>query len=174
MSHKSAPSSQLPAATPYQSWAVFWATGAWLGRVPVAPGTVGALWGIPLAWGIGSIPWIWLQAAAIVLVCAAGVPLCTAAVRRLGGAKDPGCIVFDEIASLPITFFLVDMHRPLIVVAGFLLHRLFDITKPPPARQLERLPEGLGIMADDWAAGVYSNLALQLLVWLNPWGLAGG
>jgi phosphatidylglycerophosphatase A len=66
------------------------------------------------------------------------------------------------------------IHQWTIVVAGFLLQRLFDNTKPPPARQLERLPEGLGIMADDWAAGVYSNLTLQLLVWLNPWGLAGG
>jgi phosphatidylglycerophosphatase A len=104
--------------------------------------------------------------AVIAAICAAGVPLCTAAVRRLGGKKDPGSIVFDEIASLPITFLLVDTDRPWLLGLGFLLHRVFDITKPPPARQLERLPDGLGVMADDWVAGVYSNLALHALIWI--------
>ena len=174
MSAKTTPTSEQPTAAAYRNWIVWLATGAWFGRSPIAPGTVGALWGIPLAWGIGHFSSPWIQAAAIVAICAAGVPLCTAAVRRLGDAKDPGCIVFDEIASLPITYFLVDMHQPAVIVAGFLLHRLFDITKPPPARQLEHLPDGLGIMADDWAAGVYSNLSLQLLVWLNPCGMTGG
>ena len=106
------------------------------------------------------MPW-WGELAAIVALFVVGVPLCTAAVKRLGGKKDPGCIVFDEIASLPITFFLVPMTEPLVVLAGFALHRLFDITKPPPARQLESLPDGLGIMADDVIAGIYSNLALR-------------
>ena len=160
--------------TSFRDWTVFLATGAWLGRFPFAPGTVGTLWGIPLAWGIGQLPSPWIQALVIAAICGAGVPLCTAAVRRLGGAKDPGCIVFDEIASLPITFFLVPMNHWLVVVVGFLLHRLFDITKPPPARQLEHLPNGLGIMADDWAAGVYSGLALHLLIWINPFGQFGG
>ena len=57
-----------------------------------------------------------------------------------------------------------------IAVAGFALHRLFDISKPPPARQLERLPDGLGIMADDMAAAVYANLALHLLVFMGIFG----
>jgi phosphatidylglycerophosphatase A len=174
MTSKTTETHEPPATAAYRNWTVFLATGTWLGRSPVAPGTVGAIWGIPLAWGIGLLPSVWMQACAIGAICAAGVPLCTAAVRRLGGAKDPGCVVFDEIASLPITFFLVPMHHWGVVCAGFLLHRLFDITKPPPARQLEGLPDGLGVMADDWAAGVYSNLAVQLLVWLNPWGISGG
>ena len=119
------------------------------------------------------MPAVWMQAAAIAGICALGIPICTAAVRRLGGKKDPGSIVFDEIASLPITFcFLPFDHfpwdRPAVIVTGFLLHRLFDILKPQPARALERLPEGLGIMADDWIAGLYSNLALRLVIWLGP------
>lgn len=170
MTAKSTKSKEPVPPGAFRNWAVFLATGTWLGRSPVAPGTVGTLWGIPLAWGIGLLPSVWIQVGVILAICAVGVPLCTAAVRRLGGAKDPGCIVFDEIASLPITFFLVPMNHWMVVVVGFLLHRLFDITKPPPARQLEALPEGLGIMADDWAAGVYSNLALQLLVWFGPGG----
>ena len=153
----------------FASWEVFLATGLWLGRSPIAPGTVGAVWGLPLAWCIAQAPGgAWAQAAIIALICAAGVPLCTRAAKKLGGAKDPGCIVFDEIASLPITFFLLPVDRPAVLAAGFVLHRIFDIAKPPPTRRLEKLPQGLGIMADDWMAGVYSHLALlALLEWTS-------
>jgi phosphatidylglycerophosphatase A len=144
--------------------AVWLATGFWVGFVPWAPGTFGTAVGMPLAWGLSHLV-LPMQGAIIVAVCLAGVPICTAAVRRLGGAKDPGCIVLDEIASVPITFLLVTDWTWQVAVAGFLLNRLFDITKPPPARQLEHLPEGLGIMADDWMAGVYSCAALHLLLW---------
>ena len=92
--------------------------------------------------------------------------MCTHAARRLG-KKDPGAVVWDEIATVPITFFLVpveSMSRVSVLVAGFVLHRIFDITKLPPAKQLERLPDGWGIMADDVAAGVYSCVALHLLL----------
>lgn len=163
-----------PRAKPWRlGWAVWIATGSWVGLYTFAPGTWGALWGLPLAWGVSVLPAIWMQAAAIAAVCALGIPICTAAVRRLGGKKDPGSIVLDEIASLPITFFCLPFDhfpwdRPAVIVTGFLLHRLFDIFKPQPARALERLPEGLGIMADDWIAGLYSNLALRLAIWLGP------
>ena len=157
----------------------FWlllAQGLGLGLSPIAPGTVGTLGGLPLAWGISHLPHVVLQLVAIVGLCLIGIPLCTYAVRRLGG-KDPGSVVFDEIASVPITFFLLPTEcwsRPGVIVAGFLLNRLFDISKPPPARQLERLNEGLGAMADDWAAGVDSCLVLHaFLFWGPPW-LAGG
>lgn len=154
-----------PPSSPFRAGlAVFLATGLWVGLVPWAPGTVGALWGVLLAWGLGELPLLW-RVTTIFALCLVGIPLCTAAARRLG-KKDPGCIVFDEIASLPITYFLIPMDTGWIVAAGFLLHRIFDITKPPPARALERLPDGLGIMADDWAAGIYSNLALRLLIWI--------
>jgi phosphatidylglycerophosphatase A len=148
--------------------AVWLASGFWIGFVPVAPGTFGALWGLPLAWSIAQAPALAVQGALVVLLCAVGVPLCTAAARRLGGAKDPQAIVWDEIASMPIVFFALPAERvssPWILAAGFALHRLFDITKPPPARQLERLPAGLGVMADDWIAAAYAGLVLHLLVW---------
>ena len=156
--------------------AVFLATGLGAGFFPVAPGTVGALWGVPLAWGLEHLAYhtslatpyaAVCQAVAIVAICAAGMPICTVAARRLGGKKDPGSIVLDEIASMPIAFYLIPMANWKIAAAGFVLHRLFDITKPPPARQLERWPTGLGIMADDWAAAVYANLALRALLWLG-------
>lgn len=147
--------------------AVWLATGLGVGFIRWAPGTFGSLWGLPVAWGVQQIPHIGGQVAVIVLLCALGVPLCTAAVRRLGGAKDPGCVVFDEVASMPMTFLLVPLTSWEVAVAGFLLNRLFDITKPPPARRLERLQEGLGVMADDWIAGLYSNLVLHAVLWLG-------
>lgn len=154
---------------PDRSWpgtlAAVVATGFGIGLIPLAPGTFGTLLGIPLAWGVQQAPGVVLRLLAIVAVCVVGIPLCTLAARRLGGQKDPGSIVLDEIASLPITFFLISLDSVAVVAAGFMLHRLFDITKPPPARQLERLPAGLGIMADDWIAGIYSNLALRLVLW---------
>jgi len=153
--------------------AVWLATGGWIGFVPRAPGTFGTLLGIPLAWGLGQLP-LGLNIAAVVAICLLGVPVCSAAVRRLGGPKDPGCIVLDEIASLPIALLGIGLASWQIALAGFLLHRLFDITKPPPARQLESLPAGLGIMADDWAAGAYANLTLRVLMAFIPagwWGL---
>jgi len=155
---------------------VWLATGLGVGFVPVAPGTVGALWGLPLAWATGRLGQTshTLEVLAIVVVCLAGIPVCTRAVRALGGEKDPGAIVLDEIASLPITFFLVEMNNISVVVVGFALHRLFDITKPPPTRQLERLRDGLGIMADDWMAGIYSCLALHALMWFDLLPFGGG
>jgi len=145
------------------------ATGLGLGHFPVAPGTVGSLLGLPLAWCVGQIPSVPLAAAVVVALCAVGVPIVNAALPRWGGRKDPGCVVYDEIASLPITFFFVPTTswNWKVVALGFFLHRLFDITKPPPARQLEHLPGGLGVMADDWAAGVYSGAVLYgLMQWL--------
>jgi phosphatidylglycerophosphatase A len=149
------------------------ATGFWAGRIPWAPGTFGALWGLPLSWAISFLPGVWPQATAIVALNMIGIPLCTAAARKFGGVKDPGAIVFDEIATMPIAFFLVPriaLQQPIILAAGFALHRLFDITKPPPARQLERIPAGLGIMADDWAAATYACLALHALHWAGAFG----
>ena len=157
---------------------IMWvATGAGVGLAPLAPGTLGALWGLPLAWAIhqipavGPVPPLATQALAILIACGAGVPVCTVAARQLGH-KDPGAVVWDEIASMPITFFLIPpeaMRWPAVLVVGFALHRLFDITKPPPARQLERLPRGWGVMADDWAAGVYACAALHLCLALWHW-----
>ena len=100
-----------------------------------------------------------------------GVPICTSAAKQLG-RKDPKEVVWDEIVTVPITFLWVPiglMSRPEILLIGFVLHRIFDITKPPPVHNLERLPDGAGIVADDVAAGIYSCLALHALLWLWPW-----
>ncbi len=149
--------------------AFFLATGGGIGLLGVAPGTLGTLWGIPLTLAIHQLPGTALQACSLLLLAAMGIPICTAAARRLR-RKDPGAVVWDEIASLPITFFFVPAEQissPWILLTGFILHRIFDISKPPPCRQLEALPDGLGIMADDWVAGIYSCGILHMLLFLG-------
>lgn len=152
-----------------QRGAAFWlATGLGIGLVGPAPGTLGALQGLIVAWGLSyltPVPFIWVS---IVVMFAIGVPLCTLAARLLGG-KDPQPIVWDELATVPVVFILVPFTDWKIGVLGFCLHRLFDITKPWPCQRLERLPEGLGIMADDLAASIYAAFTLWAIVWLLPW-----
>jgi phosphatidylglycerophosphatase A len=118
------------------------------------------------------LPW-WGHLLAALVVIAVGVPICAAAARALSG-KDPGAVVWDEIAAIPVTFGLTDLARSpgslvVVMASGFLLFRLFDILKPPPAGWLERLPGGWGIMADDLMAGVYAALCLYGLTWLLEW-----
>jgi len=76
--------------------------------------------------------------------------------------KDPQFVVIDEVAGQWVTLLFSPVTWKT-VLAGFILFRAFDIVKPPPVRQLERLPEGTGIVVDDVAAGIYALLALQLL-----------
>lgn len=153
--------------------AVLAATCGGIGRIPVAPGTFGAALGVAVAVIVGrlGLPFA-AEVAAVVALNAAGVPICTAAARRLGRGGDPGAIVYDEMASVPLGLLAVPAAArtalpdslPLLV-AAFAIHRLFDITKPFPCRRLEHLPAGLGIMADDWGAAAWMAVALTACRW---------
>jgi len=99
------------------------------------------------------------------LVCVALAPGAIAAT----GKEDPGEVVADELAGQSVCYLIAPLvisgasastHTWLVALAGFLLFRLFDIFKPWPARQLEGLPAGWGILADDLMAGVYAAIAL--------------
>lgn len=106
---------------------------------------------------------LWLTLAGIVLSIALGVPAATIAARE-SGRKDPGFVVIDEVAGVWITL-LGAVSRPdwKHILLALLLFRVFDIFKPPPVRQLEKLPEGWGIVFDDVAAGLYAWAVLLLL-----------
>lgn len=150
--------------------AVLLATGLGVGRASWAPGTLGTVWGVPLAVGILQLPHLLWQIAAIAALCLIGVPICGAAAERLG-LKDPGSVVWDELASLPIVFLglpATAARRVELIVVGFVLFRIFDISKMPPVRSLERLPGGWGIMADDIGAALYALAAFAGLRWLVP------
>jgi phosphatidylglycerophosphatase A len=135
--------------------------------MPRAPGTWGSLVGLPLAWSVGQLPPTW-QGVAAVLLFLIGIPICERGARLLR-AKDPGAVVFDEMAAFPVIFLFISF-QPATAIAAFLLFRLFDISKPWPCRQFERLPGGLGIMADDLVAGLYTGAVLWSVARWLPLG----
>lgn len=163
------------AVSPWFAPAVFVATAFGLGRVPFAPGTFGAMLGLPLSLGTG-----WLatavtedpvaahlvEVAMVVGLCLVGIPICSRAAAALG-RKDPGAIVLDEVVSMPLALLVVPpaARTPMVLAVAFVLLRVFDIGKPFPCRQLERLPAGLGIMADDWAAAAWTAACLSMALW---------
>jgi len=146
--------------------AVFISTVGYCGYFPVAPGTVGSAAGLVvylLVWWAGS-PLV--EIGLIVALFAAGVWAGTISERYFGGI-DPGPIVIDEVVGMLITLAFIPVGWSG-ALAGFFLFRVFDVFKPWPARSLERLHGGLGVMADDAMAAVYANLSLRLLLWLFP------
>ena len=99
----------------------------------------------------------------IALAIILGIPAATIAARE-SGRKDPGFVVIDEVAGVGITLLGAVYHPDWQhIAAAFLLFRFFDIWKPFPVRQLEKLPEGWGIVFDDVAAGLYAWAVLLLL-----------
>ena len=88
--------------------------------------------------------------------------------EKLIGRKDPGIVVIDEVAGILVAFiFLPHFYMygmPLIYLFAFLAFRFFDIVKPYPARRMEALPSGLGIMADDIVAGAYTAVLMTVLM----------
>lgn len=146
-------------------------TGAtWFGcgLLPWAPGTAGSLGAVIPAMAVNSVTPINGPEIALagMLLFAPAVWSADLTARRLG-VKDPGLIVIDEVVGQCITFVGATHLNWKSFAAAFVLFRAFDITKPYPIRRLEALPGGLGIVADDALAGVYSALVLFLMGWFN-------
>ena len=141
------------------------ATGLGSGYSPFAPGTAGSAVGLLLFWPLSRLP-LWQQAALTLLVLALGIVAATRVSRRVG-IEDPGIVVVDEVVGQWITLLSLPL-TPLTAVAGFFLFRVMDVVKPWPARQLEHLRAGYGIMADDVMAGIYAQLALRVLLLAWP------
>lgn len=150
--------------------ALLLSTAGYVGYAPVAPGTWGSLVGVMLFLGLRSLQSATLELAIILMLFAVGVWSGTIAERHFGG-NDPGPVVLDEVVGMLITLWAVPVGAGGLLV-GFLLFRILDIVKPPPAAQLERLHGGWGVMADDAMAAVYGNLMLRGLLWLAPGWLA--
>jgi len=119
------------------------------------------LYGLVRATGSVSV-----ETAAIVLVCVVGVWSGSIAERHFDGI-DPGPVVIDEVLGMLVTLAYVPVGVTGAVV-GFFVFRILDIVKPWPARRLEALHGGLGIMADDGMAAVYGNVVMRGLVALAP------
>jgi phosphatidylglycerophosphatase A len=141
-----------------QRLALLIATTLGVGYAPIAPGTFGSAAGLVLWAVLPPAPAV--QLAAILIVFAIGSWSGTIAERHFG-RTDPGQVVIDEVLGMLVTLFLNPVGWGG-AVAGFFLFRLADIVKPWPANRFERLPGGLGVMADDAMAAVYANIALRV------------
>ena len=142
------------------------ATCGYLGYVPVAPGTFGSAAGLAVFFVVRSTGSGAVELGAIVALFAIGIWSGTVAERHFGGV-DPAPVVMDEVVGMLITlaFLPVGVVGALV---GFLVFRVFDVFKPWPSARFERLPGGLGVMADDGMAAIYGNLVMQGLIWVAP------
>lgn len=149
--------------------ATFVATTAYVGFVPIAPGTFGSAAGLLIYAAIQTTGnWI-VEAVVIAVALLAGIWSADRVERRLG--KDPGPVVIDEVLGMLVTVAFLNVNLTGAVV-GFLLFRVLDVIKPPPAARLENLHGGPGIMFDDLMAGVYGHLVMRAGITLFPGVLA--
>lgn len=136
------------------------ATWGGVGNSPIAPGTMGSLAALPFCYllsflGNGA------TVAVLIIFSALSVWICHQA-QKLFDRKDPGCIVIDEVAGQLVTLAGIPLTGVTALI-GFFLFRILDIMKPPPIGWADRqLPGGLGITADDLAAGLIANLMLRM------------
>ena len=157
-----------------------------VGYLPLAPGTWGSLVGIGLfaltravfmGWFFTLDPHrfnllhVYYGVTAFELVVVTGIvwagTWAASRTEKLSGKKDPGKVVIDEVAGqfialIPVPFLVGTAWWAAIL--AFILFRFFDIVKPYPARRLESLESGLGIMADDIVAGVYAAVVVAVAV----------
>ena len=156
-----------PPAEKKTLWA--WSIGTFFGAglLKPGPGTYGSISAVllwyaaahilhpaPIALAIGT-------AIAAVIATLIGIPAATI-VARESGREDPGHVVIDEVAGQLIALVAIPADWPHAALS-LLLFRAFDILKPPPIRQIERLPAGSGIMLDDVAAGLFALAIAQLI-----------
>jgi phosphatidylglycerophosphatase A len=141
---------------------MFLATGFYIGNIPVAPGTFGSLIGLPICFALAGISLV--PAVLCTLLFISFAVYIADAAEKLLKRSDPGCIVIDEIAGMMVTLIGLPFN-PITVVIGFIIFRILDILKPFPIRNLDRrIPGGLGVVADDVAAGLFANLMLRIII----------
>jgi len=134
------------------------ATFFYSGLLPKAPGTWASMFTAAILYFVWPSLWVY-QLMTIAVIYAIGVIVSGRAEKHYGHDAHP--IVIDEVAGQMIALFMAPKSI-IIYILSFILFRIFDIFKPPPARGWQDKPGGWGVMADDLAAGVYAALVLQL------------
>jgi phosphatidylglycerophosphatase A len=160
------PSPATISKPPAPLWATLTATFFGVGHLNPGAGTWASvatvlLWAA-LAYELPPAQRMPVALALAVLITLIGIPAATR-VARATGIKDPGFVVIDEVAGQLIALIAVPLTWKTFL-AGLILFRVLDILKPPPVRQLEKLPEGTGIVLDDVAAGILAFIVMHLLL----------
>lgn len=140
--------------SPLKKLVIGGATGFGLGLMPIASGTFGTVPGILIAWSMRSWSWPVHGVAALLCVLIA-VPICDVAEKHFG-EKDDGRIVADEYLTFPLTMVGLLSAPWWMYGIAFVSHRVFDVIKLPPSRNIQRLHGGPGIVADDFFSALYS------------------
>lgn len=131
------------------------ASGFYTGLFPFMPGTIGSLAAVFVAWFLKP------NLGQIILLTILGIYICAKG-EELFAEHDCGKIVYDEFCGMFLAVW--GLNTPIQFLVGFVLFRLFDITKPYPINKIQVLPGGWGIMADDLLAGGFVRLLLALLI----------
>ena len=147
-----------------RAFGLFVATAGYVGYFPIAPGTAGSAAGLVLLAAIRFFAGPELELGFFVGVVALGFWAAEVGERH-ANREDPGFVVVDEVAGMLLTMLWLPLTWVTALV-GFLAFRFFDIVKPFPARNAERLHGGIGIMADDLIAAVYAAVTVRLFVWI--------
>lgn len=146
--------------------AVFVCSFGYIGFFPVAPGTIGSAAGVAVYLAARHAALPYLELMIIVALAVAGIVFTRPCEEDLR-CVDPGPIVIDEVMGMLLTLFMIPVGWGGILL-GFLLFRALDVMKPFPARRLERLHGGYGVMADDAMAAIYANLLLRGAFYFAP------
>ncbi len=133
------------------------ATLSFVGYIPAAPGTFGTLVAAVLVWLLKPAPLPLLLFTLISIF----IGTYAAGQAELALGRDSSRIIVDEFAGYLVSVLFLPLSDGHLL-AAFALFRAFDILKPPPIRQMEKLPGGMGVMGDDVAAGIAANIALHL------------
>ncbi|HAD80941.1 MAG: hypothetical protein A2509_12390 [Candidatus Edwardsbacteria bacterium RIFOXYD12_FULL_50_11] len=139
--------------------ALILASGFGSGYSPIAPGTAGSLLALVIWWL--APPFLWVSALLLALSLFLGVWSATQAEKKWG--HDNGKIVIDEVAGMWISLLFLPKTWVVFLIA-FFMFRAMDIIKPLGARQIQKLPGGWGVVADDVLAGIYTNVLGQIVI----------
>lgn len=147
----------------FQNPSYFFAFGFGSGLLPLIPGTWGTLAAIPIYLILVHLSPVY-YGLVVLLLFLFGVWICEMVTNDLG-IDDYSGIVWDEIVGYLITMFAAPA-TPVWIITGFILFRVFDISKIPPINYIDRkVKGGLGVMSDDVLAGIFALIVMQALIW---------
>lgn len=144
---------------------LFLSSGAYVGYIPLASGTFGTLWGLPIFYGLSSQP---IGVQILIILGAIGLAILVAGPSESClGRKDPPQVVIDEIVGFMVSMAGLPFSWTMAFF-GFFLFRIMDILKPYPIRKIDqKMPGGWGIVLDDVLAGLYCQIILRILMVLG-------